>query len=99
MAEDLDQDLDRSLDIVRKLSLKLLNVLRKPYEVDGMTFVCPPSIGACLFRGLAQPIETVIQRADQAMYQAKLAGKNSIHVDEKPPDDFIDIVAAKSATA
>lgn len=99
MIEDLDQDLARSLDIVRKIALKLLNVLRKPYEVDGMIFGCPPSIGACLFRGIAQPTETVIQRADEAMYHAKLAGKNSIHVDENPPQDFIDIVAAKSATA
>jgi diguanylate cyclase (GGDEF)-like protein/PAS domain S-box-containing protein len=99
MVEDLDQDLGRSLDIVRKISLKLLDVLCKPYEVEGMTFGCPASIGVCLFRGVAQPIEIVIQRADQAMYCAKLAGKNAIHIDENPPEDFIHIASEKSATA
>ncbi len=99
MVEDLDQDLDSALDVLRKISIKLLNALRKPYEVDDRIFRCTPSIGACLFRGIAQPIDLVLQRADQAMYRAKLAGRNSVHIDETPPQDFIDVVLARSATA
>ncbi len=99
MIEALDPDTDRSLDIVRKISLKLLNVLRKPYEVDDRMFGCPPSIGACLFRGIAQPIDVVIQRADHAMYHAKLAGKNFMHIDETDPEDFIDAVDDNTAVA
>lgn len=95
MVEDLDQDISRSLDIMRKIAAKLLNELRKPYEVDDKVFTCPPSIGACLFRGIGQSTDAVIQRADQAMYTAKLAGKNSIHIDERPPDELVAMVAAR----
>lgn len=99
MVEDLDQDLNRALEIVRKIANKLLMALRKPYDIDNKIFECSPSIGACLFRGVSQPIDIVIQHADQAMYRAKLAGKNAIHIDERKPHDAVDDVSSRIAVA
>jgi diguanylate cyclase (GGDEF)-like protein/PAS domain S-box-containing protein len=80
MVEELDVDREAALDKARSIATKLLRALRKPYTYKGRSFTCHPSIGLTIFRGVIHPLQQVIDVADQAMYQAKLAGKNGIHV-------------------
>lgn len=97
MVEDLDADFDISIDRTRSIAAKLLLALRKPYTYKGKNFSCHPSIGVTCFRGVMQPVQQVIDAADQAMYQAKLAGKNCVHINGNKPNDTLD--AKRSATA
>jgi diguanylate cyclase (GGDEF)-like protein/PAS domain S-box-containing protein len=99
LVEDLHRDLHEALGIVHNIASKLLMTLRKPYLVGSATYRCPPSIGGCLFRGVTQPIEQVIHSADQAMYQAKMAGKNAVYINADKPRDAVEIVHSHAAVA
>ncbi|MGC3982943.1 MAG: diguanylate cyclase [Steroidobacteraceae bacterium] len=99
MIEDLGQDFGRSLEIMQKIANKLLQALRRPYDVNGAAFNCSPSIGASLFRGVSQPLDLVIHNADKAMYRAKLAGKNAIHIDAQQPPEMVSDVPTAAAVA
>jgi diguanylate cyclase (GGDEF)-like protein/PAS domain S-box-containing protein len=87
MIEDLGEGFDASSDKAQDVAAKLLGVLRKHYTFKGKSFTCHPSIGVACFRGVTHPTQHVIDLADQAMYQAKLAGKNRIYVDRSEPGD------------
>lgn len=41
---------------------------------------CTASVGVALFHGESEPLNDVLQHADQAMYQAKDAGRNQVRV-------------------
>jgi predicted signal transduction protein with EAL and GGDEF domain len=43
-------------------------------------FPSPPASGVSLFPGDIQDADTLLRHADQAMYQAKQAGKNRFHL-------------------
>ncbi len=58
---------------------RLVNQLSEPYEVDSVTFRISASVGATYFpqAQTAEP-DQLVRQADQAMYQAKLAGGNQV---------------------
>jgi diguanylate cyclase (GGDEF)-like protein/PAS domain S-box-containing protein len=60
---------------------RLLNAVAEPVELEGLTLQVSTSIGVTFF---PQPVdvdaEQLLRQADQAMYQAKLEGKNRYHV-------------------
>jgi diguanylate cyclase (GGDEF)-like protein/PAS domain S-box-containing protein len=57
---------------------KLRLALAAPYVVSGREFHSAASLGVTLFRGQEESVETVLRRADLAMYQAKGAGRNAL---------------------
>jgi diguanylate cyclase (GGDEF)-like protein/PAS domain S-box-containing protein len=57
---------------------KLRMALAAPYVVSGREFHSAASMGITLFRGHEESVETVLRRADLAMYQAKSAGRNAL---------------------
>ncbi|MCB4360470.1 two-component system response regulator [Quatrionicoccus australiensis] len=58
---------------------KILDVLNQPYQLGGNVCESTPSIGLTLFGGDAtEPVEAIIKRADGAMYEAKMAGRNRL---------------------
>ena len=57
---------------------KIIASLGQPYLLDGQHFVSTPSIGATLFDSNHKLIDELLMQADIAMYQAKLAGRNTI---------------------
>jgi len=99
MIEDLDTELGASINKARGIAEKLLQALRKPHVCNGRSFACHPSIGVTCFRGVVQPVQQVIDIADRAMYRAKLAGKNCIHIDYNQPSDNLNAVQARTAAA
>lgn len=99
LIDELDTDFNTSTEKARSIAHKLLDILRKPYTYKSQNFICNPSIGVACFRGVVQPIQRVIDAADQAMYQAKLAGKNDVHVDHRNVNDAVQGQTSATAAA
>jgi diguanylate cyclase (GGDEF)-like protein len=57
---------------------KILSSLNEPYPLRGQVHTTTPSIGVTLFHGDIVPTQEIIKQADQAMYQAKAAGRNMV---------------------
>jgi diguanylate cyclase (GGDEF)-like protein len=56
---------------------RLLESLQTPMMIDGHEIVITPSIGIAIAPQDADSVESLLKRADTAMYHAKSAGKNS----------------------
>lgn len=71
---------------------KILDALNQPFQLKTHVYRSTPSIGAVLFRD-EQEVESVLRRADQAMYVVKNNGRNGLHFaeqfEEKPDDKEI----------
>lgn len=61
---------------VIRVAEKILHILSQAFAISGQTLFITSSIGICLFPHQGEDLETLIQKADSAMYQAKKAGKN-----------------------
>jgi diguanylate cyclase (GGDEF)-like protein/PAS domain S-box-containing protein len=55
---------------------KILEVLDRPYHLDGRLFVSTTSIGVTLFEGTKEDVDTLLKQADLAMYRAKSEGRH-----------------------
>ena len=67
---------------------KIRLALGAPYLLAGQPHDSTPSLGIALFDGrmAGVPVSEVLHRADQAMYQAKAAGRNTIRCYDDPRD-------------
>jgi diguanylate cyclase (GGDEF)-like protein/PAS domain S-box-containing protein len=54
---------------------KVLQALGSPYTIDGCELAITPSIGISLYPRQGEDVETLINRADAAMYHAKQMGR------------------------
>lgn len=61
------------------IARKILVALQQPFEADFRVFNISGSIGISVFPADGEDVATLIDRADQAMYEAKRAGKNTFH--------------------
>jgi diguanylate cyclase (GGDEF)-like protein/PAS domain S-box-containing protein len=61
---------------VEAIAAKILDTLAQPLRVDGSLFHVTVSIGIALHPNHGSSAEALIERADQAMYAAKHAGRN-----------------------
>ena len=62
------------------LAQRLLDTSQAPYEVGGQAIRVTASIGICVFPDAVLDRDALIHAADQAMYQAKKAGRNQYAV-------------------
>lgn len=53
-------------------------VAAAPLDIEGRRIACSVSVGIAVFPGDGQTLDTLIARADRAMYQAKQAGRNRV---------------------
>jgi diguanylate cyclase (GGDEF)-like protein/PAS domain S-box-containing protein len=61
-----------------RLADRLLAAYREPFVVDGVAHVVTASIGVSIFPDDARDAVTLMQRADEALYCAKNAGRNRL---------------------
>lgn len=61
--------------IVERVSADILQALAQPYIIDGNELFLSASIGIAIFPSDAQEVTDIIKCADQAMYEAKSAGR------------------------
>lgn len=59
--------------------LQLLEHLSQPYAIDDLTLHCTASVGVAVFPHDNTGSDTLLRHADQAMCQAKAAGRNQLH--------------------
>lgn len=59
---------------------RIIESLEEPYIVDDNSLAISASIGVTLFPNDDSDFDTLMRHADQAMYQAKLLGRNQFHL-------------------
>jgi diguanylate cyclase len=64
-------------NVVAALATKLLDVIAKPFVIDGHTIRVGVSIGAVLYPAGGEDAQTLLKNADSAMYEAKHRGRNT----------------------
>ncbi len=78
MLEDLSADEVSSAEQTEAVGEKMLATLSQPYQLAGHEYHNTSSIGAVLFSGHQQSVDTLLQQADIAMYQVKQSGRNNL---------------------
>ena len=76
--EGLGAERAEAAALAQQIAEKILNHLNNHYLLDGEDYFNSPSIGICLFGD--QPVQTdeLLKQADQAMYNAKASGRNTL---------------------
>ncbi|WP_269531068.1 bifunctional diguanylate cyclase/phosphodiesterase [Chitinimonas sp. BJYL2] len=67
----------RDSDAASAIACKLLDQLARPLQLDGLEVSVTTSIGVALFPEDGQDFDTLMKKADMAMYRAKDAGRNA----------------------
>ncbi|HCS63540.1 MAG TPA: diguanylate cyclase [Cellvibrio sp.] len=76
--EGLDQERDTAAAQAQQIAEKILASLNNAYQLEGQDYFNSPSIGLCLFGDQEVAIDDLLKQADQAMYHAKAAGRNTL---------------------
>ena len=69
-----------SPEAVGAVAGKIIDVAAVPFELSGQPMTVTVSVGAVVYCGGPVEPEQLLSRADQAMYQAKHAGKNTYRI-------------------
>lgn len=72
-----------------QLATQIIDIIRKPWSVDGFEFNMTCSIGIAIFPDDGQDINKLLMNADNAMYQAKDQGKDHFKFYEKSMNDLM----------
>jgi len=78
IAGQLGGDLEAGARHARAVADKLREVLARPCELDGSSYVSTASIGITLFPKDREGVDDLLREADIAMYRAKEAGRNRV---------------------
>ena len=62
------------------LAQRVLASVREPLDIEGLRLRVGASIGIALFPGPARDVDSLLRNADRAMYTAKSAGRDCVHV-------------------
>jgi diguanylate cyclase (GGDEF)-like protein/PAS domain S-box-containing protein len=77
---DVDSPAEYAAEKVLAVAKKIVIALREPIAIQGMPVVLSTSIGIAIPGHHAEPAAEILRRADQAMYEAKAAGRNTIRL-------------------
>ncbi len=69
-----------SFDLCEQTLIRIRQALSKPYLIDNHRHKITASIGATIYPTDDADLDTLLRHADQAMYQAKLMGKDQQHL-------------------
>jgi diguanylate cyclase (GGDEF)-like protein len=67
-----------------KVAAKLVNEVAQSYKLDGHTVTITTSAGASIYPVHGYDVDSLMKRADVALYEAKQAGKNRYRLAEVP---------------
>lgn len=80
---ELDSDYELAEKQAYELSELIINQLKKPILIEDKLYNITASVGLVIYPRDGERQSILLQRADTAMNEAKLLGKNRIHVFEK----------------
>ena len=66
-----------STDDIPSVAVKILDALEHPFDVEGRELFVTTSIGISIFPDDGKDCQTLLKKADVAMYHAKSAGRNN----------------------
>lgn len=69
----------KNADRISDVAIKVLEEISKPIYIDGNEFVCTASLGITIAPNDGTDFETLLKKADIAMYKAKESGRNTFH--------------------
>lgn len=76
--EELDSSHDHAAALAQQIGETILDSLNEHYTLEGQDYFSTPSIGITLFGNRQVHIDELLKQADQAMYHAKAAGRNTL---------------------
>lgn len=71
---------------VAAIAHKLIEKMALPFHIHGHPVTATCSLGIAMYPGNGPDFESLLKRADQAMYQAKASGRNACRFFESPQD-------------
>lgn len=80
----------KDLDVVDRFSQKVLRAFDAPFDIEGQALRVTASVGVAVGLGLTVDSDTLLRRADRAMYQAKRAGRNAVRLFEDVASHSLD---------
>lgn len=78
LLQQLDPEAEAAVGQARRICEKVLAELARPCVLDDVPYQSSASLGIALFDGRTADASELLKRADQAMYQAKDAGRNAM---------------------
>jgi diguanylate cyclase (GGDEF)-like protein/PAS domain S-box-containing protein len=78
MLENLSESAGDAVAQASAAGEKVLAALNQPYVLGNSTYHSTSSIGISLFRGREATVDDLLKRSDMAMYEAKMAGRNTL---------------------
>jgi len=85
--DGIHNDLLKQSNIIAE---KIINEINRPFSINGHQLFISASIGITLYTGIDETVETLLKRADTAMYQAKEAGRNTFRFYQQSMQDVVD---------
>ena len=70
-------------DYAAKVAAKVIETVSKPYGIEGHTVSITTSAGVGIYPVHGEDIDTLMQSADLALYEAKRTGKNTYRISER----------------
>lgn len=92
--EGLSSEVDEAASLTELVAEKVRLELGRPYVLNAYECLSTVSIGISLFLGHQENMESLLQHADVALYQAKTAGRNAIRFFDPHMQTALDIRAA-----
>jgi diguanylate cyclase (GGDEF)-like protein/PAS domain S-box-containing protein len=71
-----------------QIAERLINTLKKPYDIDGFEVVIGASIGIALTPADGGSADDLLKNADMALYRAKSEGRGAYHFFDRSMDDL-----------
>ncbi|MFL0796763.1 MAG: EAL domain-containing protein [Cellvibrionaceae bacterium] len=79
LANGLGVDRDEAVMNGSDLAHRMMKDLNEPFSIQGRTVHITGSVGVAIFPGDAEDAESLLQKADTAMYHSKEKGRRSVH--------------------
>jgi diguanylate cyclase (GGDEF)-like protein len=80
MIENLNTDDQPAVKEVEMITKLILTNLNQPYQLEGVDYICTPSIGVALYGEHGDSVDDLLKHADVAMYHAKKTGRNRVSI-------------------
>lgn len=75
-----------NMDEIERVAERVLALMSAPFSIDGKHYELSASLGITVFPFDSADMATLLRHADQAMYQAKQAGRNRFHLFDTEQD-------------